>query len=298
MNKIRAFLKGLLVLIFIFCLSSLFAPAKFSQAQSINLIPPQGSQPEAPSGAPTADEMIDDFEGDMPAGTNGWEYYVGDPTSSSLTCEHDTDTALSGSSSLRIDVNIGANDWGTCSLFYDQPPDFTIYGGVAFDYHAAAQGFLFNFDLTGGTPGARQMYAYTVETVSESVSSWVHVEIPWNHILGVDWEANAGKPINPAEINGFTIGFNTFPDAPNAGTLWIDNLHLIETGPPPPPVVEVQEQPAPEEPESEAEDQAEDAEEEEGGRRRLCPGSTAMIGMVLFFGFFTRVRISRNEQES
>ena len=186
-------------------------------------------QPQEPSRALSEGGIIDDFEGNPPPGTSGWESYAGDDAQSTLTCGLDNSMAHSGNASLRIDFNIAPDGWGTCPLMYSDPPDFSSTTGVAFDYHAASAGLLFNVDISGGTPAARELYFYTVEAVPESVDGWVHMEIPWEQIVGVDWEANAGVPINPAEINAFTFGVHTYEGAPNVGTVWVDNLQVIES---------------------------------------------------------------------
>ena len=99
--------------------------------------------------------------------------------------------------------------------------------GVSFDYKAGSQGLLFNFDAYGGNPESRSTYHFTVESVPESLNDWVHYELHWDKLLGVDWEENPGTPINPNEINGFAFGFSTYTDSPNSGTIWIDNFSLI-----------------------------------------------------------------------
>lgn len=130
---------------------------------------------------------------------------------------------------MRIDFDVTPNDWATCALMYDAALGLQGTRGLSFDYHAEAVALIFNADVHGGTPQERSTYHYVVETVPESVDGWVHLELTWDQIVGVDWEANPGSPVNPAEINGFAIGFNTYPDTPNTGTIWIDNLSITGT---------------------------------------------------------------------
>lgn len=269
--------------------------------------------PQAPSGEFPEGGLIDDFEGGPPPGTDGWEFYGAEGTQTSITCGVDNSMAQSGNGSLRIDFSVTPNDWATCPLYYGDPPDFRNTEGVSFYYHASAAGFLFNMDVVGGSPEAHETFYYTVETVPESVEGWVHMEIPWSQIVGAEWEARAGVPINPAEINGFIFGFQTLPDAPNSGTLWIDNLRVLGGAPPAqaeaevaqppaegveeaaPPVEEMEQQEegaAPEEAQI-----AEEEEEEEGGRK-LCGGSSALIGMVVFVAVFSQAKTSRKNHKA
>jgi hypothetical protein len=259
--------------------------------------------PQAPFGAFPEGGMIDDFEGGPPPDTYGWEAFGAEGTQTTISCGPDSSIAQSGQSSLWIEFNVTPNDWATCSLYYGVPPDFRNTEGVSFDYHSSAAGFLFDINVVGGSPEAHETYLYTIETVPESVEGWVHMEIPWSQITGVEWEAYAGIPVDPAEINGFIFGFQTPMDAPNSGVLWIDNLRVLGGAPPaqpeagvvPPPEQEGEEPAAPAD--EMAQEQAAGAEESEGeeeeGGRRLCRGSTAMIAMTVFLGVFFQVKSSR-----
>lgn len=177
---------------------------------------------------PSVFGIIDNFDSGPPVGTWGWEAFwdESDPATT-LSCGVDSSLAQSGSSSLRIDFSIEPESWGTCALFYEHAVSFAGTEGVSFDYHAGAAALIFNIDAHGGSPEARSTYHYKVETVSESVDGWVHMEITWDQILRVDWEENPGTPVDPAEINGFAFGFDTYPDTPNSGTIWIDNIALL-----------------------------------------------------------------------
>ncbi len=262
--------------------------------------PPQQeaqTQPEVDEQAPEQDQplvdsaqagLIDDFESGPPAGTYGWESFWDDANpATTLSCGVDSSVAQVGSSSLRIDFHIEPDCWATCSLMYDGDPGFGGTRGLAFDYLAGAAVLLFNVDAYGGSPDARSTYHYTIETVPESVEGWVHMEITWDQILRVDWEEHPGTPINPVEINGFAFGFDTYPDTPNSGTIWIDNFTLLggEEVEAQPQSVEAEEetQADPEEVEEapSAAELEEPPEAEGGGGRSLCPGSMALSVLMV-----------------
>ena len=61
----------------------------------------------------------------------------------------------------------------------------------------------------------------------------------------MDWEDGAGESFNKADqITGFAFGMNTYPDTPNTGTLWVDDLSLMGQAPAQAaaPVAEVEEE--------------------------------------------------------
>ena len=176
--------------------------------------------------------LIDDFEAGTPPGTNGWEAFWDDGNpATTLSCGMDTSFAQAGVSSLRIDFHVEPESWATCALLYDMSLDLKDYRGLSFDYRATASTLLFNVDAHGDTPEALSTYHYTTESVPESMTGWVHVDLTWDQIVGVDWEENPGMPIDPTEINGFAFGFDTYPDTPNSGTIWIDNFGLLGVDP-------------------------------------------------------------------
>jgi hypothetical protein len=250
--------------------------------------------PQAPAGTFPEGGMIDDFEGSPPAETGGWEAYGAEGTQTTIACGKDSSFAQSGNGSLRIEFNVTPNDWATCALYYGEIPDFRDTEGVSFDYHANEAGFLFDVDIVGGSPAAHETYLYTIETVPESVEEWVHMEIPWSQILGAEWEAYAGVPIDPAEINGFIFGFQTPIDAPNSGILWIDNLRVLGGAPLDQPEAEIAQPRVDQGGEQATQPEgtvAEEQAEDEGGRR-FCPGSSAMIAMTIILAFFSQVKSS------
>ncbi len=271
--------------------------------------------PEPETGEPVADppsvfvgsSLIDDFEADSPPGTTGWQsFWEQSNPDTTLSCGVDSSVAQSGSSSLRIDFHVEPGSWASCALFYDQNPGLGGTRGLSFDYRASDATLLFNIDAHGGSPDSRSTYHYTVETVPESVDDWVHMELIWDQIVRVEWEENPGSPVDPADINGFAFGFNTLPDTPNSGTVWIDNFSLLgaEEGQAPQSEAEAttEEEAAPQDEAEEptAAPQAEEAqpqpESEESDRPSLCPGSMALIGIGVAFAGVVSVRKRRRDR--
>jgi hypothetical protein len=240
----------------------------------------EGSAPSHPSGG----GLIDDFGGDIPFGTSGWEMFWDTDTDTVIECSPDTSQAASLPASMRIDFNVEANSWATCALIYNSPPGWGGSQGISLSFRASAPALIFEVNAYTGSSGNRSTYLYTVETPQGSTEGWVNLELPWENILGADWEGDAGNPVDPNQVNGIAIGFSTYPDAPNTGTIWVDDLVLMgvddsgmssgETDPEPEVKAPAPELLSPEE---------EEIKPDDDGGRRLCPSSMA-LGMVVLVG--------------
>ena len=82
----------------------------------------QSDSDQPDTAPPDLSGLIDNFEGGMPVGTNGWEAYWDEGTTSSLKCGAESGTGLSGSG-LHLDYQISSDSWGTCGLYYEQVQD-------------------------------------------------------------------------------------------------------------------------------------------------------------------------------
>ncbi len=198
-----------------------------------------GAQPETqpqeapPAGVPAVSGLVDDFESGNPAGTNGWEPFRDEATATSMNCIPDSGTAYNGSRSLLLDFDVTPNAWATCALFYEAAQDWSESEGLSFYLHASQPGLVFDVDIYAGSPDAQETYTYTIETPPESAEGWVPYSFYWSDFHRVDWEENAGQPFSkPEQILGIAFGFSTYEDAPNTGTLWVDDITLTGQGQP------------------------------------------------------------------
>jgi hypothetical protein len=131
------------------------------------------------------------------------------------------------------------------------------------------------------------------------VDGWVPVALTWDQFFRAEWEANAGTPFSsPGRLLGLGLGLGTFPDTPNTGTLWIDDLQVLgsqSAQPAQPPAETVPEasattvsQPA------SGEQPAEADEPEASGERpagRLCGGAAFLpLGVLALVVFRRRKR--------
>ncbi len=200
------------------------APLQPAPAQA-SPVPEAGTQPR-----PSA--LVDDFESGDPAGTNGWEPFWDEATSTSMHCAAEPGTAHEGNNSLILDFDVAANAWATCALFYeDAPQDWSGYEGLTFHLHAAEAGLVFDVDVYAGSREAQETYIYTLESPPESADGWIPVELRWSDFHRADWEENAGASFdNPDQVVGMAFGFTTYPDTPNTGTLWVDDIQLMGEG--------------------------------------------------------------------
>ena len=240
------------------------------------------SQPESSAAPPaSASNFIDSFDASPPAGTYGWESFWDDATPTIMACAADSGMMHSGNASLKLDFNITPDAWGTCALFYDNSQNWRANKGISFYYHAVQAALIMDIDLyVEGPDNQDESYSYKLETTQESVDGWVQINIPWAEFHRVDWEADAGTPFaKEDQVSGMAFGFDTYPNTPNIGTIWVDDLQFTgaqaaEAEAPAEAPVEV---PA----EAPVESPPEEAPAEEGGSPLPCVGGFMLpIGLV------------------
>ncbi len=246
---------------------------------------PPEQQPTQPTGdlpveippAPLQSSLVDDFEAGPPPESEGWTPYWEEGTQTALACAPEGGMVNNGSLALHINYAIQANSWGTCAMFYSQTRDWRSSGGLSMYVHAAQPAQVFDVNVYEGLSDNRAGYIFSVETTQQMVDGWVHLEFPWEMLRRAEWEADPGSPLVPDQVAGMAIGFNTFPDAPNNGELWVDDILLmgpaIQASVATQPVAEAT---SPGQPEPTADSQEEEAEEGGGG---ICPLSPA-LGML------------------
>jgi hypothetical protein len=216
--------------------------------------------------------LIDDFDGNPPAGSNGWEAFWDESTSTSLQCTVESEGGLSGGD-LRIDYQIAPYSWGTCGLFYDLPQDWSGADGVAFSMRSETSEGSLDIDLYAEGSEGRESYVARIPITSEMEEDWSPVALAWEDFRRVDWEADAGSAFAKPELtSGLAFGFSV-EDEEIEGVIWIDDVGWMSGEP------------------SEAavsEDSDQSVEEDNGEQARPrwnipCPGSLALggVGMAL-----------------
>ena len=207
-------------------------PAQSSAAEEEGAAPAEGQPAAAPPAAAQASAaLIDDFEGGAPAGSNGWEAFRDEATPTTITCGPDAQKAAAGAQALALDFDVAPGAWATCALFFEQPQDWSSGEGLAFYLNAAQAGLVFDVDIYAGTRDAQETYLFTLEAPPASADGWVPISLSWSDFHRADWEEGAGSAFaKPEQIVGVAFGVNTYPDTPNTGKLWVDDLALLGQG--------------------------------------------------------------------
>ncbi len=195
--------------------------------------PAEASVPSAETQAPIAPlppvalGLLDDFEGGIPAGTAGWEAFQDEAADTSLSCAPSAQTAHEGVQSLQLDFDVAANSWATCALMFEQVQDWSAADGLAFYLRSADAGLIFDVNIYAGSMTASETYLCTIETSNTTSEVWVQFILRWEEFHRADWEENAGEAFaKPNQIAGMAFGFSTYPDTPNIGAVWVDDLSL------------------------------------------------------------------------
>ncbi|MEN8171955.1 MAG: carbohydrate binding domain-containing protein [Chloroflexota bacterium] len=228
------------------------------------------SQPESPPSQPTLSGLIDDFEGDAPIGSYGWETYWDAATDTEISCAPTDQVAYLGKRSMKITYDIELHSWGTCDLTFEHAQNWGDSSGIGFYVHAEGEGTFFNVDLMVEHDQGVESYVHQVRLDSESAAGWQGVFLTWDQFERVSWEADAGAVFNkPDQIKTLAFGFNT-PEGgePPVGIIYIDALSLGDNA-------------------ADLEQPASDREEilpsPSGGRSLPCAGSLLLpLGLVGF----------------
>ncbi len=243
----------------------------------------QAGQSADPAGSSPRYGVIDDFDSTGQA----WEAFWQDGSQTTLACAPVT-IPDHGSQALQIDFNIQPDTWATCELNLGENQDWSTGRGLSFAIHASDPALVLDVLVFGNDPGARLPYRFSLETTPEMTGGWQTFELPWELLVQPEYEANPGAPLDPSKVNGIAFAFNTFPDTPNTGTIWIDDLGLLGESPAPEAPVEydsdqatqASDQEAAPEISSSSPDEAENPEDEKGFS--VCGSPFFLAGIVLF----------------
>jgi hypothetical protein len=245
------------------------------QAENPTTLPPISEDPSTDSSEteeyaqrperPELAGLIDNFEGEAPDGTNGWEAYRDEGSPTSLDCGVDTGAGSSGNG-LRLEYQISPYSWGTCGLYYDQAQNWSGSAGLAFMIHTGQSGGTLHVDLVVEGSEGTESYVHELELTPRMEEEWVQVGIVWDYFQRVEWEEDGGAPFRKDDqISGLAFGFGS-EEEDLEGVLWLDDVGWMI------PREDIAEGLAsPEEIESEP-----DIEEEPGGLNLPCIGSLAL----------------------
>jgi len=248
-------------------------PTKESAVEAATAVP-EPTQ-ESASGL-SATVMIDDFETGVPPLSTGWTANWDVATTTSIQCTVEGGTIHAGTAALHAAFTVQAGSWSICALEYENIRNVTDAAGLSFYVHAATAGSPLDVLVYGGSPEEKTTYEKTLETTQTMVDDWELIHIPWNELLRVDWEADAGTPFDPARFTGLGFGFNASSEEDASGEIWIDDISLlgVETI----LALETSKQPTFEADSGEEQAQPTETATEPAGRRKTgpCVGSIAV----------------------
>ncbi len=197
--------------------------------------PSAESQPQT---APPETALIDDFEGNPPADSYGWEAFSDEhEPENKISCSLSAERAFQGAQSLKIDYDLILYSWATCDLTFETSQNWSQYEGISFFVYAKQENAFFNLDLFVETPQGTENYVHHLRLDESASAAWQEIFIPWQDFRRVDWEENGGTPFAKADqIHEIAFGFETpdnTEDKPQ-GVIYIDSLSLAnrQTAPP------------------------------------------------------------------
>jgi hypothetical protein len=141
-------------------------------------------------------------------------------------CGPSSKDSHTGGNSLEINVDLAADSWATCALFFDDLQDWSGADGLSF-YLRAENPIPLELNLYLGGAEEQESYQHPLSTADET---WSAYQIEWTDLQRVQWEENAGTPLSvPNRIVGIAFGFSE--EGGSSGVVWIDDLQLSHSEP-------------------------------------------------------------------
>ncbi len=159
--------------------------------------------------------LIDGFERDVSA----WSAFLDHEKPTSLDFTLDREVAHSGKASLRITYHVAAESWGTCSLVFESPRDWTGGSGLQLFVRTIRQGVSFAVVAYQGTsPDSLAHFEFRLEP---EPGDWRRVDIPWERLARPAWEGSDKDRFDPSRAMGMALSFED-----GEGTIWVDEISL------------------------------------------------------------------------
>ncbi len=204
------------------------ATAQAGQPPAEEATPMEAAQSSA--GQPSSgsiSSVLDDFEGQNPPGTEGWQTYF-DEASSQTQCQRVEGDAAAGKAALRMDFTINKMEgWGSCELSFNQPQDWRSWKGLGLTMRVDKTGLPLAVLIHAGPAQQQGSYAYELTSDASLVQTWKKLEIPWENFKRVEWEENPGSSLMANEINGVAIVSNGLEGEKIQGSVFIDEMIFL-----------------------------------------------------------------------
>ncbi|MBN1253653.1 MAG: hypothetical protein JXA50_00045 [Deltaproteobacteria bacterium] len=176
-----------------------------------------------PAAAPVGDEIAN-FE----KGVSDWVAFVDEAKDTQLTFKQDKSQSHSGKAGLRIEYNIAADSWATCSLVYPSRQDWRTKKGLTLYLHAERSGQkVVIVAYQGNSPDDLAHFELSLKTKQEAVSGWQRVDIPWNKLTQPSWQGDVNVRFDPNRAMGLAFAFDTPDGGRNSGKLWVDDVSFL-----------------------------------------------------------------------
>jgi hypothetical protein len=271
-------------------------PTPKGEVEPIPTTPSESQPTQAPAaaGIPAAPDIIDDMEAE-----DYWSSY-GDDQGSTVTSRFDTETAHSGSASLRIEFDIRPEGWGDTGFSHDSPQDWSGGYGISLWLRSDGAGKPLALVLLAGNPEAPTPFTTHFETTAESTADWAQFVFSWADFTRAEWADEGGlATLDPTQV--LALGFNF---SPSQGVIWVDDIGLA-SGEAQPQLLEEEEKEettptattAPEEaPPAATPEPAEPAEPAEPGEPAESKGGPCASAAVLPLAVVTTAWVTRKRR--
>jgi hypothetical protein len=169
-------------------------------------------------------DVLDDFEGGMDA----WAVFSDEGTDSRLGFSLDEAKAHGGKAGLRIEYDVAPASWGTCSLVYPSPRDWSDWTGLSLHVHSKeTQQEVVVVAYQGETSDDLSHFEFRIRTDEAAVNGWQRIEIPWSKLTQPSWQGDSSVRFDPGWAMGVAFAFDASEKERNTGRLWVDDISVM-----------------------------------------------------------------------
>jgi len=190
---------------------------------------PKGESPKAEPAKPEAAKaagIVDDFEGAVDA----WAVFRDEGKETRLTFVQDRKVKHRGAASLRIEYDLAAESWATCSRVHTQPRDWSGFQGLRLYVRVEKEGQPFTVVVYGGKSGDDlQHFEVRFTAGKAAVGGWQRFDVRWQDLRLPEWQGDAQRRFAPRSAMGVALAFSSPEGGRNIGRLWIDDVTLLSS---------------------------------------------------------------------
>jgi len=187
-------------------------------------LPPREPAPRRSTAAKVPSQVLEDFED----GADAWATFSDASTDSRLRFTVEEGNAQGGRAGLRIEYDVAAASWGTCSLVYSSPRDWRGWRGLSFYVHSEdPQQEVVFVAYQGETSDSLSHFEFRTRTGKAAVKGWRRIEIPWSQLTQPSWQGDPSIPFDPARAMGVAFAFDASEEKRNRGKLWVDHIAAL-----------------------------------------------------------------------